>query len=74
MKIIEVLTIASLFLLPGAIGPAFAQGREEKQPERQQQAKPAQQPQRAQPQAKPAQQPQRAQPQAQNSYSAIHAV
>ncbi|MGO9258898.1 MAG: hypothetical protein ACLQU1_21640 [Bryobacteraceae bacterium] len=54
MKIIEVLRIASLFLLPVAIIPAYAQGREqEKQPERQQQAKPAQQPQRAQQQASP---------------------
>jgi hypothetical protein len=67
MKIVEVLTIASLFLLPGAIVPIYAQGEREpqKQPEqKQQQAKPAQQPQRAQQQAKPAQQPQRAQQQA----------
>jgi len=66
MRIIEVLTIASLFLLPGAIVPAYAQGREEeKQPEqKQQQAKPAQQQQRAQQQAKPAQQQQRAEQQA----------
>ena len=66
MKMIEVLTIASLFLLPGAIVPAYAQGREEeKQPEqKQQQAKPAQQQQRAQQQAKPAQQQQRAEQQA----------
>jgi outer membrane biosynthesis protein TonB len=58
MKIIEVLTIASLFLIPGAIAPAYAEGQE-KQPE--QQAKPAQQQQRAQQPARPAQQPQRAQ-------------
>ena len=38
MRMIEVLTIASLLLLPGAIAPAYA---EEKQPEqKQQQAKP----------------------------------
>jgi outer membrane biosynthesis protein TonB len=73
MKMIEVLTIASLFMLPGAIAPAYAQGRgEEKQPEqKQQQAKPAQpqakpapQEQRAQQQAKPAQPQQRAQQEA----------
>jgi outer membrane biosynthesis protein TonB len=58
MKIIEVLTIASLFLIPGAIARAYAEGQE-KQPE--QQAKPAQQQQRAQQPARPAQQPQRAQ-------------
>jgi hypothetical protein len=64
MKIVEVLTIASLLLLPGAIAPAYAGGQHEqgKQPEqKQQQAKPAQQ-QRAQ--AKPAPQQQRAQQQA----------
>jgi outer membrane biosynthesis protein TonB len=57
MKIIEVLRIASLFLLPGAIGSGYAQEHEqEKKPEaKQQQAKPAQQ------QAKPAQPQQRAQ-------------
>ena len=67
MRIIEVLRIASLFLLPAAIVPGYAQGQreQEKQPEqKQQQAKPAQQPQRAQQQAKPAQQPQRARQQA----------
>ena len=67
MKTIEVLRIASLLLLPGAMAPADAQGQREqgKQPEqKQQQAKPAQQPQRAQQQAKPVQQPQRAQQQA----------
>jgi len=74
MKIIEALTTSILFLLPGAIAPAYALGQHEqdKQPEQkqqqarpaqhQQQARPAQQPQRAaqQKQAKPAQQPQRA--------------
>jgi hypothetical protein len=67
MKTIEVVRIASLLLLPGAIAPGYAQGQrgQEKQPEqKQQQAKPAQQPQRAQQQARPAQQPQRAQQQA----------
>jgi hypothetical protein len=63
MKIIQVLTTSILFLLPGAIVPAYARGQheQEKQPE-QKQAKPAQQPQRAaqQKQAKPAQQPQHA--------------
>jgi hypothetical protein len=63
MKIIEVLSTAILFLLPGAIAPAYAQGQheEEKQPQQkeQQQAKPAQQQQAA----KPAQQPQRTQQQ-----------
>jgi hypothetical protein len=55
MKIIEVLTTSILFLLPGAIAPAYALGQheQEKQPEeKQQQAKPAQH----QQQAKPAQQ------------------
>jgi hypothetical protein len=68
MKIIEVLTTSILFLLPGAIAPAYALGQheQEKQPEEkqqqakpaqhQQQAKPAQQPQHAAQQAKPAQQ------------------
>jgi hypothetical protein len=69
MKIIEVLTTSILFLLPGAIAPAYALGQheQEKQPEeKQQQAKPAQhqqqakpaqqQPQHAAQQAKPAQQ------------------
>jgi hypothetical protein len=73
MKIIEVLTTSILFLLPGAIVPAYAQGQheQEKQPEekqqpakpaqRQQQAKPAQQQQQhAAQQAKPAQEPPRA--------------
>jgi len=70
MKTVEVLTIATLFLLPGAIAPAYAQGQREQ--EKQQQARPAQQqqhapqqaPQRAPQQARPAQQPQRAQQQA----------
>jgi hypothetical protein len=66
MKIIEVLTTSILFLLPGAIAPAFALGQHEpeKQPEqKQQQAKLAQEPQRAaqQQQARPAQQRQGAQ-------------
>ncbi|MFZ0933069.1 MAG: hypothetical protein WA015_02055 [Bryobacteraceae bacterium] len=62
MKILEVLTIASLLLLPGAIAPGYA---EEKQPEqKQQQAKPAAPQQRAQQSAKPAPQQQRAQQQA----------
>jgi hypothetical protein len=65
MKVTNVLSTAILFLLPGIIVPAYAQGHEqEKQPEKQQQkARPAQQPQHAerQQQAKPAQQPQRAQ-------------
>jgi outer membrane biosynthesis protein TonB len=59
MKIIEVLRIASLFLLPGAIGSVYAQEHEqEKKPEaKQQQAKPEQQKAKpAQEQAKPAQQ------------------
>ena len=63
MKIIEVLTTSILFLLPGAIAPAYALGQheQEKQPEeKQQQAKPAQHVQ----QAKPAQQPQHAAQQA----------
>ena len=66
MKIIEVLTTSILFLLPGALAPAFAQGQHEqqKQPEQKQQARPAQQPQRAAQQARPAQQPQRAAQQA----------
>jgi hypothetical protein len=68
MRIIEVLTIASLLLLPGAIAPACAQGQreQEKQPEqKQQQAKPAQQRAKlAQQQAKPAQRQQRVQQQA----------
>ena len=65
MRIIEVLTIASLFLLPGAIARAYAEAPhgEEKQPA-QQQARPAQQQAKpAQQQAKPAQQQQRAQQQ-----------
>src|ERR1035438_3778012 len=66
MKIVGVLRIASLLLLPGAIAPVYAQGREqEKQPEQKaQQAKPAQQQPRAQQQAKPAQQQPRTQQQA----------
>jgi hypothetical protein len=75
MKIIEVLTIATLFLVPGAIAPVYAQGQREQEKQQQarpaqpqqraqQQARPAQQQQRAQQQAKPAQQPQRAQQQA----------
>ena len=67
MRIIEVLTIASLLLLP-AIAPAYAEGprEQEKQPEqKQQQAKPAQQQQRAQQPARPAQQQPRAQQPAQ---------
>jgi len=72
MKLIEVLTIGSLLLIPGAIAgaPAEAPRGEEKQPAQQQakpaqqQAKPAQQQQRAQQQAKPVQQQERAQQQA----------
>lgn len=63
MKIIEVLTTSILFLLPGAIVPAYALGQheQEKQPEQKQQpAKPAQQPQHAAQPAKPAEQPQHA--------------
>ena len=73
MKVTTVLSTAILFLLPGAVVPAYAQEHEqEKRPEqKQQQAKPAQRQQQAQPakqaqqaqhpqQAKPAQQPQRA--------------
>jgi hypothetical protein len=58
MKIIEVLRIASLFLLPGAIASGYAQEQHEQEKQaapKQQQARPAQQ------QAKPAQQQQRAQ-------------
>jgi flagellar motor protein MotB len=70
MKLIEALSTALLFLLPVAIVPAYAQKEheEEKQPQqKQQQAKPAQQPKQAQrqQQAKPAQQQQRAQRQQQ---------
>ncbi len=72
MKVITVLSTAMLFVLPGAFAPAYGQ---EKEPEKQQQARPAPQPakpapQRAQqpakpaPQAKPAAQPQHAQQQA----------
>jgi hypothetical protein len=63
MKISEVLRIASLLLLPGAIASTYAQEREqEKQPEQKpQQAKPAQQQPHAQQQAKQAPQKQRAQ-------------
>ena len=67
MKLIELLTIASLLLLPGTIASASGAGpaEQEKQPEqKQQQAKPAQQQPRAQQQAKPAQQQPRAQQQA----------
>ena len=62
MKPIEILSAAVLFMLPGAIAPAYAQKEheEEKQPQqKEQQAKPAQH------QAKPAQQQQRAQSQQQ---------
>ena len=40
MKIIEVLTTSILFLLPGAIAPAYALGQheQEKQPDRQERA------------------------------------
>jgi DNA mismatch repair ATPase MutL len=70
MRLIEVLSATVLFLLPAAITPAFAQKEheEEKQPQqKQQQAKPAQQPKQAQheQQAKPAQQPKQAQHQQQ---------
>jgi hypothetical protein len=66
MKLIEALSATVLFLLPGVIAPAYAQKEheEEKQPQqKQQQAKPAQQPKQAQhqQQAKPAQQPKQAQ-------------
>src|SRR5580700_10309011 len=71
MKTIEVLTIATLFLLPGVIAPAYAQGQRE--PEKQQQARPAQQPQHAQQQARPAQQPQQAQQQARPAQQPQHA-
>ena len=66
MKVSTVLTTAVLFLFPGAIVPAYAQGHEqEKQPEQKQQAKPAPREQQAKPaqhaqQAKPASEPQRA--------------
>ena len=64
MKSTKVLSAAMLFLLPVAIGPAYAGGQreQEKAPEqKQEQAKPAQQSQHAEQQkAKPAQQPQRA--------------
>jgi hypothetical protein len=68
MKVIQVLSTAMLFLLPGAIVSAYAQEHEpEKQPEQKQQpAKPA--PQQAKPapqQAKPAAQPQHAEQQPQ---------
>ncbi len=70
MKLIEALSATLLFLLPGVIAPAYAQKEheEEKQPQqKQQQAKPAQQPKQAQhqQQAKPAQQPKQAQHQQQ---------
>jgi outer membrane biosynthesis protein TonB len=66
MKLIEVLSATVLFLLPAAITPAYAQRghEEEKQPQqKQQQARPAQQPRQAQheQQARPAQQPRQAQ-------------
>jgi hypothetical protein len=76
MKTINVLRIASLLLLPVAIAPAYAQGREQGKPAEQkpQQARPAEPQQHAQPQARAAQphaqqqarpaQPQRAQQQA----------
>jgi hypothetical protein len=66
MKVSTVLTTAVLFLFPGVIVPAYAQGHEqEKQPEQKQQAKPAPREQQAKPaqreqQAKPASEPQRA--------------
>ncbi len=70
MKLIEALSATVLFLLPGAIAPAYAQKEheEEKQPQqKQQQGKPAQQPKQAQhqQQAGPAQQPRQAQHQQQ---------
>jgi outer membrane biosynthesis protein TonB len=70
MKLIEALSATVLFLLPAAITPAFAQRghEEEKQPQqKQQQARPAQQPRQAQheQQARPAQQPKQAQHQQQ---------
>jgi hypothetical protein len=72
MKTIEVLTIATLFLLPGVIAPAYAQGQRE--PEKQQQARPAQPQQRAQQQqARPTQQPQHAQQQARPAQQPQHA-
>ncbi len=67
MKLTNVLSTAIMFLLPGAIAPAFAQGHEqEKQPEKQE-AKPAQAKQEAKPaqarqEAKPAQAKQEAKP------------
>jgi hypothetical protein len=72
MKNIDVLATAILFLLPGAIAPVYAQGREqEKQPEQkqQQQAKPAQKQQQAKPaaQAQHAQKQQQAKPAAQQA-------
>jgi hypothetical protein len=86
MKIIEVLTTAILFLLPGAIAPAYALGQheQEKQPEQkqqqakpaqhQQQARPAQQPQHAAQQTKPAQQSQHAAQQAKPAEQSQHAA
>ncbi|MGA3241820.1 MAG: hypothetical protein ABSG03_36630 [Bryobacteraceae bacterium] len=76
MKLINVIRIASLLLLPVAIAPAYAQGREQGKPAEQkpQEARPAQPQQHAQPQTRAAQphaqqqakpaQPQRAQQQA----------
>jgi hypothetical protein len=74
MKKIDVLATAILFLLPGAIAPVYAQGREqEKQPEQkqQQQAKPAQKQQQAKPaaQAQHAQKQQQAKPAAQAQHA-----
>jgi outer membrane biosynthesis protein TonB len=67
MKLTNVLSTAIIFLLPGAIAPAYSQGHEqEKQPEKQE-AKPAQSKQEAKPaqakqEAKPAQAKQEAKP------------
>jgi hypothetical protein len=67
MKLTNVLSTAIIFLIPGAIAPAYAQGHEqEKQPEKQE-AKPAQSKQEAKPaqakqEAKPAQAKQEAKP------------
>ena len=77
MKVIQVLSTAMLFLLPGAMISAYAQEphEPEKQPQQKQQqakpapqqAKPAEQPQHAQQQAKPA--PQQAKPAAQPQHA-----
>ncbi len=62
MKVTNVLSAAIIFLLPGALAPAYAQGHEqEKQPAKQEQeAKPAQSKQQANP-AQPKQQAERPQ-------------